>query len=111
MASTDPVCTRYTAHVRCQEPRQEVIEDLKGMLGATSLSMIPGSNSECVIKDTIEDLQKCFNGNVPKRIIIFCDGVSEGEYQRVLDHRISKQVEGMRMREIFVCVANKRAGC
>ncbi|KAI0818690.1 Piwi domain-containing protein [Irpex lacteus] len=76
VASIDSVCTRYTAHVRCQEPRQEVIEDLKGMLG-----------------DAITDFRGRFNGNVPKRIIIFRDGVSEGEYQRVLDNEINKQVE------------------
>ncbi|KAI0093804.1 Piwi domain-containing protein [Irpex rosettiformis] len=74
VASIDPTCTKYGAHVRCQDPRLEVIEDLGGML-----------------LEAIESYRKRA-ANVPERIIIYRDGVSEGEYARVLANEM-KQVE------------------
>ncbi|KAI0692213.1 Piwi-domain-containing protein [Cytidiella melzeri] len=75
VASIDERCVRYSAHVRCQDPRQEVIADLRGML-----------------LDAIDSFKKRFNNHVPVKIIIYRDGVSEGEYARVISNEIN-QVE------------------
>lgn len=66
--SIDPHATQYSALVGLQEPRLEAIADLRAMfkLALTRFSayLPPGVD-------------------MPRSIIIFRDGVSEGEYERV----------------------------
>jgi hypothetical protein len=46
-------------------------------------------------QDAITGFRQRNGGNVPERIIIYRDGVSEGEYARVMSNEI-QQVEGLR---------------
>ncbi|KAI0345055.1 Piwi-domain-containing protein [Trametopsis cervina] len=99
VASVDVNYAKYSAHVRCQDPRQEVIEDLAGML-----------------IDAIESFRAAQKGAIPQKIVIYRDGVSEGEYARVVDReigsiqeRLQKQVKDPRyLPKIAFIVVGKR---
>jgi len=65
--SVDPTFSRYQALARLQQRRTEVIADLKDMI------MVAFRNF------------KASNDCVPRRIIFFRDGVSEGEFSKVLE--------------------------
>ncbi|KAJ3129151.1 hypothetical protein HK098_002392 [Nowakowskiella sp. JEL0407] len=66
VGSMDAQCSRYAAAIRVQKGRQEIINDLVGM----------------VIELLKNFYQTC--GAKPERIIFFRDGVSEGQFQEVL---------------------------
>ncbi|KAI0313265.1 Piwi domain-containing protein, partial [Amylostereum chailletii] len=66
VASTDPYMSRYSAYVRIQSPRVEIIEHLEEM-----------------ILEAMENFTSINQEKLPRRIIFFRDGVSEGEYDAV----------------------------
>lgn len=65
VASIDPFATKYQASIRVQEPRQETIEELYQMLNTAIEYFFHLTNK------------------VPTRLVVFRDGVSEGEYEQV----------------------------
>jgi hypothetical protein len=74
-ASMDPAATVYSGrHSVNQKPRNETIENLEGM---------------------VVDLLKAFqsrNKRLPQRILFYRDGVSEGQFKKVIE----EEVEAMR---------------
>ncbi|KAG5716256.1 Protein argonaute-2 [Termitomyces sp. T112] len=74
VASVDERLCKYTASIRVQASRTEIIQDLSEMFK--------------IALTTFYQMHKIY----PKRIFVFRDGVSEGEFQTVL----SKEVEAMK---------------
>ncbi|TEB35951.1 Piwi-domain-containing protein [Coprinellus micaceus] len=67
----DQFATQYTAVTRLQDPRLEVITDLKDMM-----------------KDAMQDLMMNVARQPIKNIVFFRDGVSEGEYEKIREVEI-----------------------
>ncbi|XP_066920100.1 protein argonaute-2-like [Clytia hemisphaerica] len=70
VGSVDPVPSKYAVCVRVQKHRQEMIEDMKNVA---------------------KDLLKQFRINTklkPCKIVMYRDGVSEGQFQQVLQHEM-----------------------
>ncbi|KAL8249861.1 hypothetical protein R6Q59_006729 [Mikania micrantha] len=61
-----PAANKYVSKMRSQTHRQEIIQDLADMV-------------EEILNDFVRELQK-----LPKRLILFRDGVSETQFQKVL---------------------------
>jgi len=70
-ASMDPAATIYSGrHSVNQEPRNETIENLEGM---------------------VVELLKAFqnkNKRLPQRVLFYRDGVSEGQFKKVIEHEV-----------------------
>ncbi|KAF8313382.1 Piwi domain-containing protein [Amanita rubescens] len=82
VGSVDPWYTRYIATTRVQDPRLEMIEDMESMF------------------DDLLERFKRVNKTLPRRIVFYRDGVSEGEFSQV------DQVEIPRM----AAVVNRKYG-
>ncbi|EIW72602.1 hypothetical protein TREMEDRAFT_12051, partial [Tremella mesenterica DSM 1558] len=96
IATTNPDCDAFTPQIRLQRGRGEIICDLADMV----------VNHLRIFKDR--------NGEYPERILIFRDGVSEGQYAATLQyehHAVHQACErlqrGYRAR-ILVCICAKR---
>ncbi|KAJ3530890.1 hypothetical protein NM688_g7649 [Phlebia brevispora] len=74
VASINPDATRYFAHVSLQNPRQEVIQDLGSMMK----------------KALVKYFQE--NRRWPSYLVVYRDGVSEGEYSQVEETEV-KDIE------------------
>ncbi|THV07876.1 Piwi-domain-containing protein [Dendrothele bispora CBS 962.96] len=73
VASFDPQASRYAAFIKPQHSRMEIITDLRELMWQ-ALNSFTGPN---------------FSRNgPPQRIIIFRDGVSEGEFEKVRVHEL-----------------------
>ncbi|TPX31606.1 hypothetical protein SmJEL517_g05103 [Synchytrium microbalum] len=70
VGSMDAQCSRYAAAIRVQRGRQEVIQDLSGM----------------VVELLKTFYQTC--GSKPDRVIMYRDGVSEGQFSEVLRNEV-----------------------
>ena len=68
----NPVIFRYAATVRVQQHRQEIIQELCAM-----------------VKEHLVMFYKSTGGYKPHRIIIYRDGVSEGQFMHVLQHELT----------------------
>ncbi|KAJ7470308.1 Piwi domain-containing protein [Mycena latifolia] len=66
VASHDPYACKYTASIRLQSSRVEMIQDLKDMVASALTTFVK------------------HNGFAPQRIVYFRDGVSEGQFEMVL---------------------------
>ena len=78
---------------RIQNPRQEVIQDLKEMV----CSALDGFISD--------------NKIGPSKIFFFRDGVSEGEYQKIRDEEI-RAIDGQHHpRKFFTLLTYSSSGC
>ncbi|PSS32032.1 hypothetical protein PHLCEN_2v2209 [Hermanssonia centrifuga] len=73
VASYDPGATKYRTYIDAQLPRQEVIDRIDEML-----------------KAAIENYQARHEGVLPQTIVIYRDGVSEGEFWRINESEIAK---------------------
>ena len=65
----------------------------RNALGADIYHSYNLSSTKVLTQDAIKCFKDRWNQNVPERIIIFRDGVSEGEYARVLQNEM-QQVTG-----------------
>jgi eukaryotic translation initiation factor 2C len=68
VASVDKLFSQYPASMRTQEPRKEIVEQLEEM-----------------IIERLKLWQKQNQGALPKKVIVYRDGVSEGQYRIVLE--------------------------
>ena len=67
VASIDASYTQFPGSVRCQRSRQEIVQDL-----------------DIMVEDRLQ-LWKTKNGNkLPRRILVYRDGVSEGQYESLI---------------------------
>lgn len=78
-----PYISKYRASVCTQSPRQEMID---------SLFKRDGNNDHGLIRELIEDFANSC-GKLPQQIIIFRDGVSEGQFTQVLNIELAKIIE------------------
>ena len=72
VASVDDKFAQWPASIRCQESRKEMVEDL-----------------DIMMKDRIHLWSASNNGRLPDKILIYRDGVSEGQYKIVLFEELS----------------------
>ena len=63
---------RYAATVRVQQQRQDIIQDLSAM-----------------VREHLMMFYKSTGGYKPHRIIMYRDGVSEGQFTHVLQHELT----------------------
>ncbi|GAA5890678.1 hypothetical protein JCM6882_000622 [Rhodosporidiobolus microsporus] len=71
VASMDKTITKYASRIGVQSSREEVIRDLAPMVNSLLVQF----------KDTVRVK--------PERLIVFRDGVSEGQFAHVLDHEVN----------------------
>lgn len=71
VASVDANFAHYPGSIRCQTRRKEMVEELAEM-----------------VEERLS-LWKAKNGGLPKMMIVFRDGVSEGDYKNVLEKEVS----------------------
>jgi len=98
VASWDPQFSQYPASLRLQKSKQEMIDDMKDMI--------------------LERLRVWYsrNGNqFPEKIIVYRDGVSEGQFHQVLEKElpeIRKACEGVPLKgynpKITIIIVGKR---
>ncbi|XP_076246851.1 protein argonaute-1 isoform X2 [Calliopsis andreniformis] len=72
VASMDAHPSRYAATVRVQQHRQEIIQELSSM-----------------VRELLVRFYKSTGGYKPHRIILYRDGVSEGQFLPVLQHELT----------------------
>lgn len=72
VASMDAHPSRYAATVRVQQHRQEIIQELSSM-----------------VRELLVMFYKSTGGYKPHRIILYRDGVSEGQFLAVLQHELT----------------------
>jgi len=72
VASVDQMYGQWPGNVRCQKGRQEMVQDL-----------------DIMMRERL-DLWREKNGKLPEKILIYRDGVSEGQYKIVLNEELSK---------------------
>lgn len=97
IATFDADCSMFSAQIRLQEGRDEIVKDFSGM---------------------IEEHLKIFfktNNTYPERILIFRDGISEGQYAAALAYEHAAvlsacdRLQGKSYRpSILICVCAKR---
>ncbi|KAF7796477.1 hypothetical protein EIP86_007654 [Pleurotus ostreatoroseus] len=75
VASMDPFATKYHVYVSVQMPRQEIIPDIAVLLHRALIDF------------------KGKRGGLPKVVVLYRDGVSEGEYARVEQEEIRRLQE------------------
>ncbi|CAL4976789.1 unnamed protein product [Urochloa decumbens] len=80
-----PLISRYSARVCTQEPLHEMID---------SLFKLEGVVDRGLIKELIEDFSNSLEKKqLPQQIIIFRDGVSEGQFTQVLNDELPHIIE------------------
>ncbi|KAJ7732588.1 argonaute-like protein [Mycena maculata] len=79
VSSVDSYAAKYVADQRVQASRQELITDLKEM----SVYLL---GKYMLYRESIEKVQPSLRA--PKRLIFYRDGVSEGQFQQVLDQEL-----------------------
>jgi len=97
VGSMDAHPSRYAATVRVQEHSQEIIQDLSSMVGCVShqifFIMIVILIMIFNFRELLIMFYKSTGGYKPHRIILYRDGVSEGQYSHVcldiLDTRVA----------------------
>lgn len=97
IATYNANCDAFSAQIRLQEGRSEIIADLSGM-----------------VEEHLRIFAKHNEGEYPERILIFRDGISEGQYAATLQYEhdavvraCARILPGYRPR-ILVCVCAKR---
>ncbi|KAI0705837.1 Piwi-domain-containing protein, partial [Cytidiella melzeri] len=73
--SVHPEATRYNAFLSVQEPRQELISDISSMM-----------------RKALQEHTSVYRKAFPKTLVVFRDGVSEGEYSQLENTEI-KEIE------------------
>ena len=72
VASVDDKFAQWPASIRCQESRKEMVEDLQIMM-----------------RDRLNLWSTRNNGRLPDKILVYRDGVSEGQYKTVLSQELT----------------------
>uniref|UniRef100_A0ACD5VW93 Uncharacterized protein n=1 Tax=Avena sativa TaxID=4498 RepID=A0ACD5VW93_AVESA len=79
-----PFISKYRASVRTQAPKLEIID---------SLFKQDGDDDQGLIKDSLIDFLNNSKGRRPEQIIIFRDGVSESQFNEVLNDELTMIME------------------
>ncbi|KAK0206676.1 argonaute-like protein [Desarmillaria ectypa] len=103
VANVDSDTAKYIATTRVQNCRQEMIEDLQEMCKHVLSNYM---NYRSMVEKKAQGMTE------PKRILFFRDGVSEGQFQEVLDKELGalkRACEELRIRpKVTVIVVGKR---
>jgi eukaryotic translation initiation factor 2C len=97
IATYSPDCDMYSAQIRLQQGRQEIIQELTGM-----------------VQSHLEIFQKKNDGELPDRILVFRDGISEGQYAAALQHehssiiRACQRIDPAYRPKVLICICAKR---
>ncbi|XWS31011.1 hypothetical protein CRYUN_Cryun23aG0040600 [Craigia yunnanensis] len=81
-----PLISRYRASVRTQSPKLEMIDALYKPLPN-------GNNDDGIIRELLVDFYKTSNSRKPKQIIVFRDGVSESQFNQVLNIELEQIIK------------------
>ncbi|KAF6159168.1 hypothetical protein GIB67_032785 [Kingdonia uniflora] len=80
-----PKISRYRASVRTQPPKVEMVESL--------YKLLPNGEDDGIIRELLVDFFQTSNGRKPKQIIIFRDGVSESQFNQVLNIELEQIIK------------------
>nr|XP_004296440.2 PREDICTED: protein argonaute 16-like [Fragaria vesca subsp. vesca] len=80
-----PLISRYRAAVRTQSPKVEMIDALYKPLA--------NGKDDGIIRELLVDFFKTSNGRKPTQIIVFRDGVSESQFNQVLNIELDQIVK------------------
>jgi len=72
VANKDEYLCQWPASIRSQERRKEIVTQLKEM-----------------VRERFDLWRRCNANALPNKVIVFRDGVSEGQYDQVLEHEVS----------------------
>ncbi|XP_057985188.1 protein argonaute 16-like [Hevea brasiliensis] len=77
-----PHISRYRASVRAQSPKEEMIDALYNPLA--------NGKDDGMMRKLLEDFCHTSNGNKPKHIIVFRNGVAESQFSKVLNVEVEQ---------------------
>lgn len=80
-----PLISRYRASVRTQSPKVEMIDALYKPLA--------NGNDDGIIRELLVDFFQTSKGHKPKQIIVFRDGVSESQFNQVLNIELEQIIK------------------
>ncbi|KAK2389084.1 protein argonaute [Trifolium repens] len=80
-----PLISRYRASVRSQSPKVEMIDAL--------FKPLDNGNDDGIIRELLLDFYSSSNGHRPAQIILFRDGVSESQFQQVLNIELNQIIK------------------
>ncbi|KAI3928981.1 hypothetical protein MKW92_038943, partial [Papaver armeniacum] len=80
-----PLISRYRASVRTQSPKVEMIDSL--------FKKVSDNVDDGIVGELLQDFYKSSGGRKPEQIIIFRDGVSESQFNQVLNIELNQIIE------------------
>ncbi|KAI3894514.1 hypothetical protein MKX03_005374 [Papaver bracteatum] len=80
-----PFISKYRASVRTQSPKVEMIDSL--------FKKVPDKEDEGIVRELLLDFYHSSKGQKPEQIIIFRDGVSESQFNQVLNIELDQIIE------------------
>ncbi|XP_057431156.1 protein argonaute 16 isoform X2 [Lotus japonicus] len=80
-----PLISRYRASVRTQSSKVEIIDAL--------YKPLDGGKDDGIIRELLLDFYESSNGRKPAQIIVFRDGVSESQFNQVLDIEVNQIIK------------------
>lgn len=83
VASRDPFLSQWPGSLRKQTGKQEMIDEKRGQFS----DCVDSSNLQDMVIERLECWRK-FNDGLPKKILVYRDGVSEGQYALVLSQEL-----------------------
>ncbi|MQM18739.1 hypothetical protein Taro_051734 [Colocasia esculenta] len=82
-----PQVSRYRASVRSQSPKVEMIDAL--------FKLMPNGEDEGMMRELLIDFFQSSNGRKPEQIVIFRDGVSETQFNQVLNVELDQIIKAV----------------
>ncbi|KAI3858531.1 hypothetical protein MKW92_031234 [Papaver armeniacum] len=80
-----PLISRYRASVKTQSPKVEMIDSL--------FKKVSDNVDDGIVGELLQDFYKSSGGRKPEQIIIFRDGVSESQFNQVLNIELNQIIE------------------
>ncbi|KAI3886479.1 hypothetical protein MKW92_010272, partial [Papaver armeniacum] len=80
-----PLISRYRASVKTQSPKVEMIDSL--------FNKVSDTEDRGIVGELLQDFYKSSGGRKPEQIIIFRDGVSESQFNQVLNIELNQIIE------------------
>lgn len=82
-----PLISRYSASVRTQSPKLEMIDSL--------FKLQPNGEDDGIVRELLIDFFASSKGRKPEQIIIFRDGVSESQFNQVLNIELEQVIKAL----------------
>ncbi|KAF5203307.1 argonaute [Thalictrum thalictroides] len=84
-----PLLSRYRASVRTQSPKVEMIDSL--------FKLLPNGKDDGIMRELLLDFYDSSKGRKPEQIIIFRDGVSESQFNQVLNIELEQIIKALEL--------------